>query len=126
MAPLAVAVSTVRLEPVANTANVLVVAVVCDSVSLKVRMTFVPSVEVSGASLPLVTRVGRMPSTLWPLSAATAAWPRSASMVVEPALWIVPPLRVSLFAPTAMPSGAAWSSATVQANTRAAVPEPLS
>ena len=113
MAPLAVAVSTVRLEPVANTANVLVVAVVCDSVSLKVRMTFVPSVEVSGASLPLVNRAGRTPSTLWAGCADTAAWTRKASVLRSPAFVIVPPFRVSLATPTAMPSGAASSSATV-------------
>ena len=34
--------------------------------SLKVRITFVPSVEVLGALGPVVTRVGRMPSTLCP------------------------------------------------------------
>ena len=108
VAPFAVAVSTVRLEPVANTVNVLVAAVVCDSASLKVRMTFVPSVEVA----PL-DRVGRTPSTLWAGCADTAAWTRKASVLRSPAFVIVPPFRVSLATSTAMPSGAASSSATV-------------
>ena len=62
------AVFTVRLEFATDTVNAPVVAVVCDSVSLKVRMTCVPSMEVAA-----LDRAGRMPSTLWPLSAATAS-----------------------------------------------------
>ena len=52
--------------------------------SLNVRITCVPSVDVVGASLPVVTSVGRMPSTLCPASIATAAWSRSALLVVLP------------------------------------------
>ena len=40
--------------------------------SLKKRMIFVPSVDVVGALLPVVTSVGRMPSTLWSASIPTA------------------------------------------------------
>ena len=40
--------------------------------SLNVRITCVPSVDVVGASLPVVTSVGRMPSTFCPASIATA------------------------------------------------------
>ena len=43
-----------------------------------------PSVDVVGASVPVVTSVGRLPSTLWLVAAATAAWVRSAVMVVLP------------------------------------------
>ena len=110
-----------RLESATDTVNALAGAVVCDSGSLKVRMTWVPSMEVAA-----LDRVGRTPSTVWALSAATAVWSRTASMVVEPAFRIVPPFRVSLFAPTAIPSASSRLSATVQANTRAVVPEPLS
>ena len=80
--------------------------------SLNVRITFVPSVDVAGASVPVVTRVGRMPSTLCAGSIATAVWARSAVMVVLPVAWIVPPLSVSLFAPIAMPFGAESSATT--------------
>ena len=52
--------------------------------SLNVRITFAPSVVVVGASVPLVTSVGRMPSTLCPASTGTAAWSRSALAVVLP------------------------------------------
>ena len=52
--------------------------------SLNVRITFAPSVDVVGASLPVVTSVGRMPSTLWSASMATAVWSRSALTVVLP------------------------------------------
>ena len=52
--------------------------------SLNVRITFVPSVDVVGASVPVVTSVGRMPSTLCPASIATAPWSRSALTVVLP------------------------------------------
>ena len=52
--------------------------------SLNVRITFVPSVDVVGASGLVVTSVGRMPSTLCPASIATAVWSRSALMVVLP------------------------------------------
>ena len=41
-------------------------------VSLNVRITCVPSVDVVGASAPVVTSVGRLPSTLWLASIATA------------------------------------------------------
>ena len=50
--------------------------------SLNVRITFVPSVDVVGASAPVVTSVGRMPSTLCVASIATAAWARTAVVVV--------------------------------------------
>ena len=72
--------------------------------SLNVRITFVPSVDVVGASAPVVTSVGRMPSTLCAASIATAAWARSALLVVLPVAVMVPP--VSLFAAIAMPFGA--------------------
>ena len=52
--------------------------------SLNVRITFVPSVDVFGASEPVVTSVGRMPSTLCPASIATAVWSRSAVATVLP------------------------------------------
>ena len=52
--------------------------------SLNVRTTFVPSADVVGASAPVVTSVGRMPSTLCAGSIATATWSRSAVMVVLP------------------------------------------
>ena len=61
--------------------------------SLNVRITFVPSVDVVGASLPVVTSVGRMPSTLCPASIATAAWARSALVVVLLLAVMVPPWR---------------------------------
>ena len=82
-------------------------------VSLNVRITFVPSVDVLGASLPVVTSVGRMPSTFCPASIATAPWSRSALMVVLPVAVMAPPLSVSLFAPIAMPFGAESLRATV-------------
>ena len=75
-------------------------------VSLNVRITCVPSFDVVGASAPVVTSVGRMPSTFCPASISTAAWWRSALMVVLPVAVIVPPLSVILFAAIAMPSGA--------------------
>ena len=52
--------------------------------SLNVRITSVPSVDVFGASVPVVTSVGRMPSTVWSASIATAVWSRSAVMAVLP------------------------------------------
>ena len=52
--------------------------------SVNVRITCVPSVDVVGASLPVVTSVGRMPSTVCPASIATAVWVRSALVVVLP------------------------------------------
>ena len=73
--------------------------------SLNVRRTFVPSVDVLGASLPVVTSVGRMPSTLCPASIATAAWSRSTAVVLPVAV-MAPPLSVSLFAAIATPLGA--------------------
>ena len=80
-------------------------------VSLNVRITFVPSVDVVGASLPVVRSVGRMPSTLCPASIITATWSRSALMVVLPVAVMVPP--VSLFAPIATPPAATSPRATV-------------
>ena len=53
-------------------------------VSLNVRITFVSSVDVVGASLPAVRSVGRMPSTLCPVSIDTTLWSRSAVLVVLP------------------------------------------
>ena len=53
-------------------------------VSLNVRITCVPSVDVVGAAAPVVTSVGRMPSTLCPVSIATTLWVRSALVVVLP------------------------------------------
>ena len=79
--------------------------------SLNVRITFVPSADVVGASLPVVTSVGRMPSTLCPASIATAAWSRLALMVVLPVAVMVPPL--SVFAAIATPFGAESFSTTV-------------
>ena len=81
--------------------------------SLKVRITFVPSVDVVGASAPVVTSVGRMPSTFCPASIATAAWARTALLVVLPVAVMVPPLSVSLFAAIAMPFGAVSFTTTV-------------
>ena len=52
--------------------------------SLNTSNTVSPSVDVVGASLPVVTSVGRMPSTVCPASRATAVWSRSAVMVVLP------------------------------------------
>ena len=83
--------------------------------SLKVRITFVPSREVVGASVPVVTRVGRMPSTLCAGSIRTAAWSRLALRVVLPVAVMVPP--VSLFAAIAMPSGAESPAATLYTHT---------
>ena len=81
--------------------------------SLNVRITFVPSVDVVGASAPVVTlSVGLMPSTLCAASITTAAWARTALLVVLPVAVMVPPLRVSLFAAIAMPSGAESYSTT--------------
>ena len=54
-----------------------------------------------------------MPSTLWLASIATAAWARSAVMVVLPVAVIVPPLSVSVFAAIAMPFGAESLTTTV-------------
>ena len=42
--------------------------------SLNTSNTVSPSVDVVGASLPVVTSVGRMPSTLCPASIMTAVW----------------------------------------------------
>ena len=67
-----------------------------------------PSVDVVGASAPVVTSVGRMPSTLCPASIAIAAWSRAALLVVLPVALMVPPLSVSVFAAIAMPFGAEW------------------
>ena len=72
-----------------------------------------PSVDVVGASAPVVTSVGRMPSTLWLASIKTAPWSRSALTVVLPVAVMVPPLSVSLFAAIAMPFGAESFSTTV-------------
>ena len=52
--------------------------------SLNVRITCVPSVDVFGASLPVVTSVGRMPSTVCPASIDTTLWSRSAVAAVLP------------------------------------------
>ena len=79
--------------------------------SLNVRITFVPSVDVVGASAPVVTSVGRMPSTLCAASIATAAWARTALLVVLPVAVMIPP--VSLFAAIAMPFGAESPAPTV-------------
>ena len=79
-------------------------------VSLKIRITVVPSVDVVGASLPVVTSVGRMPSTLCEASMATATWSRS-TLVVLPVAVMVPP--VSLFAEIATPPAATSPTATV-------------
>ena len=70
-----------------------------------------PSVDVVGASLPVVTSVGRMPSTFCPASIATAAWSRSAVRVVLPVA--VMALPRSLFAAIAMPFGAESPNTTV-------------
>ena len=80
-------------------------------VSLNVRITCVPSVDVVGASLPAVRSVGRMPSTLCPVWIATTLWVRSALMVVLPVALMVPP--VSLFAAIPMPFGAESPANTV-------------
>ena len=79
--------------------------------SLNVRITVVPSVDVVGAAVPVVTSVGRMPSTLCPASIMTATWSRSAALVVLPVAVMVPP--VSLFAAIAMPFGAESPTTTV-------------
>ena len=90
---------------------VILVRSVATMVSLNVRITCVPSVDVVGASVPVVTSVGRMPSTFWLASIATAAWARSALRVVLPVAVMVPP--VSLFAAIAMPFGAESLTTTV-------------
>ena len=84
-------------------------------VSLNVRITCVPSVDVVGASLPVVTSVGRMPSTLWSSSIATAAWSRSAVAVVLPVAVMAPP--VSVFAAIATPFWAESPSTTLYSHT---------
>ena len=71
-----------------------------------------PSGVVLGAFVPLVTSVGRTPSTLWVASAATAACAMKASLVVEPFLRIVPPFSSSSFAAISMPSSSESFSAT--------------
>ena len=78
--------------------------------SLNTSNTVSPSLDVAGASVPVVTSVGRMPSTLCPASIATASWSRSAAAVVLPVAVIESP--VSLFAAIAMPSGAESPAAT--------------
>ena len=80
-------------------------------VSLNARNTASPSVDVVGASVPVVRSVGRMPSTLWSAAIATNVWSRSAFMVVLPVALMVPP--VSLFAAIATPFGAESPTATV-------------
>ena len=71
--------------------------------SLNVRMIFVPSADVVGASLPVVMSVGRTPSTLWPVSRATASWSRTAVTTLSLAVLMVPPLRLSWFDPIPTP-----------------------
>ena len=52
--------------------------------SLNVRITFVPSPDVLGESSPVVTSVGRMPSTKWPDWRPSAKWVSVAALVVLP------------------------------------------
>ena len=88
-------------------------------------MIFVPSVEVFGALSPVVTSVGRMPSTLWFAEAATAAWSRTASGLSPAVALIVPLLRVSLLAAIDRPSVSTSLTATVYpVNTSAVEPLP--
>ena len=74
--------------------------------SLKVSATVVKMRTVP----PSRSSVGRMPSTLWLASIATALWSRSAAVVLPVAV-IVPP--VSVFAAIATPFGAESFSTTV-------------
>ena len=75
--------------------------------SLKVRTMLAPSLAVAARD-----RVGRTPSTRCAASAGTAAWVSTAPMALSVEAEIVPPSRVSRFAPMAMPSASASSSAT--------------
>ena len=78
--------------------------------SLNTSNTVSPSVDVVGASVPVVTSVGRMPSTLCEASIMTAVWVRSAAVVLPVAV-MVPP--VSLFASISTPFGAESPTNTV-------------
>ena len=79
--------------------------------SLKVRITFVPSVEVLGALGPVVTRVGRMPSTLCPDWASNPKTTIVVSTVV-PVPRTVPPFSVNPLGLIPTPAGAVSSSTT--------------
>ena len=72
--------------------------------SLKVSVRVVPSTAA-------LLSVGRTPSTVWSVSAASAAWSRVASF--EDPSAIVPPLSSSASCATAMPSLSASPSVTV-------------
>ena len=74
------------------------------SVSLKVRVSVVPLTAA-------LDSVGRTPSTLWSVLAATAAWVSTG--VFEELSAMVPPLSASAFAPTAIPSVSSSPAATV-------------
>ena len=87
-------------------------------------MILEPSAEVLGASSPLVTGVGRTPSILWASAAATAVCAITASLVVEPAWRIVPPLRRSASEAIETPSASSSFSATSPAKTISAKPVP--
>ena len=60
----------------------------------------------------------RLPSTLWPESAVSAEWVRSASVVPSAAALMVPPLRRIAFAATLIPSVSLSSSTTVYSKNR--------
>ena len=81
--------------------------------SLNLRNAWVPSIEILGASAPVVMSVGLMPSTLCDALTATSAWPRKALSVVLLSLRMVPPLSARLLALTPTPSGASLPWATV-------------
>ena len=123
MVPVAIAALVAAVAPLAR--MVMSVRVTETMVSLNVRITFVPSVEVVGASAPVMTSVGRMPSTRWFREAGTATWSRTASRLVSAVALIVPPLASSLFAAIEMPSASSSLAATVYPeNTSAVVPLP--
>ena len=74
------------------------------STSLKVSVSVVP------LTVALLS-VGRTPSTVWSVLAASAVW--SSVAAFEDPSAIAPPLSSSAFAPTAIPSLSASPSATV-------------
>ena len=77
------------------------------SASLNITFSAVPSNAAPNT-------VGRTPSTLWPVSAASAACSSCAAVAGFPAASaIAPPFSDSAFAPTDMPSPSASSSITV-------------
>ena len=84
--------------------KVILVRSTVPMVSLKVRMTFVPSLEAWGRFVPILTSVGSTASTLLSLFAATASWVRTRPPGSVLALVNTAPLSERLFASIAIPS----------------------